>query len=90
VVHSKFLHVHVQTEVPTDIKTLAGKLRVVQGRPPDIDTFASTKIDSTGLCEFVIGHFNLGPNSTYLLRVADTLANETKCLASVQFKTRNS
>lgn len=85
----KFTHVHVQAGVPDDIKTLQGKLGKISGAgAPGVTDFASTKIDASGQCEFVIGHFNLSANSTYFFRVADALTGETRCLASVIFKTK--
>lgn len=89
---SKFLHVQVRTNLPEEITTLQGKFRKVTdgatGKPADDQHLdPGTKIRS-GQFEFVVTHFSLEPNATYLIRVADTFTGDTKCLASCFVKTK--
>ncbi len=82
----KFLHVHVEADLPQDITVLDGRYRKVTdgatGNPADDrDLGPSTKIRE-GEFAFVLEHYVLDESSTYLIRVADSFSGDTKCLGS--------
>ena len=92
VVVGKFLHIHVQTNLPEEIITLQGKFRKVTdgntGDPADDRDLGVGRKIRSGQFEFILTHYILEEDATYLIRVADMFSGDTLCLGSSFIKTK--
>jgi hypothetical protein len=90
---SKFLHIHVDTDLSDAITKLQGKFRQVTdgatGNPSDDQNLGDSRKLGGGQFEFVLDHDRLEEHATYLIRVADAFTGDTKCLASSLIKTKS-
>lgn len=88
---SKFVHIHASGLLPDSVTTLQAKYRKLSGAgegDPKDDVNVTARRGPTGSFDFVIDHYALQPDSTYLVRVSNDFASkDIKCVATNTFKT---
>ena len=89
----RFLYIHVLANVPASIRVLHGKCRELMSSGVDnaggeFDLTPAKRV-SGGYFEFIITHYTLRKDATYLVRVTDDFASkEAKFVAAHSFRTK--
>jgi hypothetical protein len=91
----KFVHIHVGTLLPDSVTVLQARYRKLSGAgtgdPGNDISLPPAQRGPLGSFDFILTHYTLEPEATYLIRVADDFASkDIKCVATHSFKTLKS